>query len=145
MSEPKRGAGSVHEVNYHIVWCPKYRHNLPIPAQVTVDTILRSVCEAQGVTIKAIMVMPDHIHLFVQTPPTISPATLVKLLKGISAKLTFEKHPELRTKLFQKGHLWSPSYYVGSVGHVTEDVVRRYVETQKQRVPGRPRRDSSND
>lgn len=62
---------------------------------------------------------------------------VVKALKGITARFAFDRHPELR-KVFRKGHLWSPSYYVGSVGHVSEETVRRYVEDQKRERRGRP-------
>jgi len=71
-------------------------------------------------------------------PPTESPVGIVKTLKGITAKLMFEKHPILRT-MFRKGHLWSPSYYIGTVGHVSEDTVLKYVQDQKARTVGRPK------
>jgi putative transposase len=145
--EPKRGPGGVFELQYHVVWCPKYRNKLPEDVVQTVDTVIRAACEAKEFDVRALTVMPDHVHLFVAVKPDVSPAALVKVVKGVSAKLTFEKHPELRKRLFRMGHLWSPSYYVGSVGHVSEATVKKYVESQKQRVPGRPRRerDSSTD
>ncbi|MHB8585531.1 MAG: IS200/IS605 family transposase [Thermoplasmatota archaeon] len=139
--EPIRGPGGVHELQYHVVWCPKYRNRLPDDVVRTVDIVLRSVCEAKEFDVRALTVMPDHVHLFVAVKPDVSPAALVKVVKGVSAKLVFEKHPRLRDRLFTKGHLWSPSYYVGTVGHVSEETVRKYVESQKQRVRGRPRRE----
>ena len=142
-SEPQRGPGGVFELQYHVVWCPKYRNNLPEDVVQTVDTVLRSVCAAKDLDVRALTVMPDHVHLFVATKPDLSPAGLVKVLKGVSARLVFEKHPCLRDRMFTKGHLWSPSYYIGSVGHVSEETMKKYVETQKQRVLGRPRRRDS--
>ncbi|MBI2219446.1 MAG: IS200/IS605 family transposase [Candidatus Rokubacteria bacterium] len=69
--------------------------------------------------------------------PVDAPVSIVKTLKGISAKTLFETHPILRT-MFRHGHLWSPSYYVGTVGHVSEETVARYVRDQKLRTRGRP-------
>lgn len=45
----------------------------------------------------------------------------------------FEKFPELKNQLY-KGHLWNPSYYVGTVGDVTKDVIRKYVEMQRVKL-----------
>jgi putative transposase len=144
VNEPSTGPGGVFELQYHVVWCPKYRNNLPPRVQETVETILRSVCEAKEFEVKALEVMPDHVHIFVATKPAVSPAALVQVLKGVSAKLTFERHPELRERLFRKGHLWSPSYYIGTVGHVTAEAVKGYVESQKKRAPGKwPRKRDS--
>ena len=142
MGAPRRGPGGVFDLKYHLVWCPKYRRNLPQTAQRALKLILTSVCEARGWTIHAMEVMPDHVHLFLQTGVTDSPASVVKVLKGVSAKALFENHAWLRMQ-WPKGHLWSPSYYIGTVGHVSEETVKRYVETQKRRTVGRPRRDAA--
>lgn len=135
--EVERSASAVYEIAYHIVWCPKYRRNLPERVQRHAKTVLRTICEARGWQIRAMEVMPDHVHLFLAARPIDSPVAIVKALKGISAKVLFESHPHLRT-MFRKGHLWSPSYYVGTVGHVSEETVKRYVQDQKLRTRGRP-------
>jgi len=76
--------------------------------------------------------MPDHVHLFVTAHPKWSPAQLVKIFKGITAKFLFEKFPWLKQQLY-RGHLWNPSYYVGTAGDVTKDVIRKYIEMQRTR------------
>jgi len=130
--------GGVWDIKYHIVWCPKYRKSLPREVQEDLRTILFTICEARRWEIEALEVMPDHIHIFLKVPPTISPAGVVKILKGVSAKILFETHPSLRD-IWKKGHLWSPSYYLGSVGHVSQETVKKYIEAQKKRAVGRPR------
>ena len=74
--------------------------------------------------------MPDHVHLFVTAHPKWAPATLTKIFKGVTAKKLFEKFPQLKEKLW-KGHLWNPSYYIGTVGDTTKQVIQKYVELQR--------------
>ena len=80
-------------------------------------------------------VMPDHVHLFITAHPKWSPSQIVKIMKGGSARKLFLKFPELREKLW-RGHLWNPSYYVGTVGDITKEVVERYIEMQKVKDNG---------
>ena len=55
---------------------------------------------------------------------------MVKALKGVSARFLFKEHPQLKSRLWG-GHLWNPSYYVGTVDHISEDTIRKYIENQK--------------
>ena len=82
--------------------------------------------------------MPDHTHPFIGVPPTESPTGIVKVLKGTTGQVMFQQHPGLKAT-FRHGHLWSPSYYVGSVGQVSEETVAKYVRDQKARAVGRPK------
>jgi putative transposase len=133
----RRRSSAVYEIAYHIIWCPKYRKALPLNVQKSLRTVIHSIAGARGLTIKELEICPDHVHLFIEAPPTESPVGIVKALKGISAKVLFEEHPVLR-RTFRKGHLWSPSYYIGTVGHVSAETVARYVREQKSRTVGRP-------
>lgn len=71
----------------------------------------------------------DHIHCFVSAPPKISISYIVKMLKGIIGRYTFQRYPELRKSLW-KGELWNHSYYVETIGSVSEENIRRYIEKQ---------------
>ncbi len=88
------------------------------------------IADQKGITLINQEIMPDHVHLFVTAHPKFAPANIVKIFKGITAKKLFEKHPELRDGLWN-GHLWNPSYYIGTCGDATKDVIERYVEMQK--------------
>ena len=88
------------------------------------------IAEQKGISLVDQEIMPDHVHLFVNAHPIFAPANIVKIFKGITAKKLFEKHPELRTQLWN-GHLWNPSHYVGTCGDATKDVIERYVAMQK--------------
>ena len=75
-------------------------------------------------------VMPDHVHLFISATPNHSIVSMIKALKGVSARFLFKKRPDLKKQLWG-GHLWNPSYYVGTVGHISEETVKKYIESQK--------------
>jgi len=76
--------------------------------------------------------MQDHIHIFLSAPPRVSPSTIAKWLRGRTAYEIFKSHPDIKHQLW-KGHLWNPSYYVGTAGHFSSETIRRYIEQQKTR------------
>ncbi|MFH1579572.1 MAG: IS200/IS605 family transposase [Thermoplasmatota archaeon] len=122
---------------YHIVWCPKCRKKLPLVVQKSLRTVMTAIAESRGSEVKELEVMADHVHLFIGAPPTESPVGIVKALKGISARVLFDEHPILRT-MFRQGHLRSPNYYIGTVGHVSAEAMTRHIRDQKLRRVGRP-------
>ena len=73
----------------------------------------------------------DHCHCFISAPPKLSVTQIMKYLKGITGRKLFEEFPELRAKLW-KGHLWNHSYYVETIGSISEDVIRKYIEHQSK-------------
>jgi len=81
-----------------------------------------------GCHIEKMEVMPDHVHIFIKTPPTISLDKLVQGLKGYTSNILRHERPWLRNLPC----LWSRSYYVESIGHISEETVRRYIEDQKE-------------
>ena len=127
-------SSSVYEIYYHIVWCPKHRKAVLVsPIKEFLENVLRTIAEPKGWDIKELEVMPDPIHLFISAPPTVAPTELVKTLKGMSARRIFREFPKLKKKEFWGGQLWSPSYYVGTAGHVSADSVEKYIAGTKNR------------
>jgi len=123
--------GCVYNVNYHFVWSVKYRRNvLTGDVAETLADLHVSIAQDKGFVLNTQEVMPDHVHLFVTAHPKFAPATIVKIVKGITAKKLFEQYPDLRKQLWN-GHLWNPSYYVGTCGDTTKEVIQKYIETQK--------------
>ncbi|HOI59138.1 MULTISPECIES: IS200/IS605 family transposase [unclassified Methanoculleus] len=123
--------GCVYNVNYHYVWSVKYRRKVLTGKIVnTLKELHESIAQDNGIILHMQEIMPDHVHLFITAHPKFAPATIVKIMKGVTAKKLFETYPELR-KVLWKGHLWNPSYYVGTCGDVTKDVIQGYIETQK--------------
>ena len=77
--------------------------------------------------------MPDHVHIFVQADHTTAPVVIAQTLKSISAVDIFNKFPTLKQRKFWGSGLWSRGTYYASEGHISEDAVKKYIETQKQR------------
>jgi putative transposase len=123
--------GCVYNTNYHFVWSTKYRRNV-LSENIAEDLKLlhEKIAREKGVTLVSQEIMPDHVHLFIIMHPKFSPANIVKIFKGITAKKLFEMHPEIKNQLWN-GHLWNPSYYVGTCGDTTKAVIQMYIETQK--------------
>ena len=124
-----KNAGAVFSLKYHIVWRPKYRRPVLVkPVDIRLKALLRLKAEQLELTIHEMEVMPDHVHLFVEGGPTICVAEIVNGLKGFTSHELREQFPFLKSRL---PTLWSRSYYAGSVGSVSETVVRNYIESQK--------------
>jgi putative transposase len=124
-----KNAGAVFTLKFHLVWCPKYRRPVLVgPVEKRLVQLLRQIAGELEATIHALEVMPDHVHLFLESDPTRSVAELVNRFKGRTSHDLRAEFPSLRSRL---PTLWSRSYYAGSCGAVTEESVRRYIEGQK--------------
>jgi len=124
-----KNAGAVFTLKFHIVWCPKYRRPVLVgPVEKRLVQLLRQIAAELDATIHALEIMPDHVHLFLESDPTRSVAELVNRFKGRTSHDLRAEFPSLRSRL---PTLWSRSYYAGSCGAVTEASVRRYIEGQK--------------
>ena len=77
--------------------------------------------------------MPDHIHIFVQADHTTAPVQIAQTLKSISAVHIFHTFPKLKGRKFWGSGLWSRGTYYATVGHISEAVIRQYIESQKTR------------
>lgn len=121
----RRSPGGVTALGLHVVWCPKYRKRvLKGRVAARLDELLAEVAEERGWEIVASEVMPDHVHLFIRVGATDSPASVARALKGRTARLLRQEFWWLR-----KGPvLWSKSYFAASVGYVSEETVRKYIE-----------------
>lgn len=121
-------------LGYHIIWCPKYRHQILRDAvEVELKQVLAETCAHYEWKLISLEIMPDHVHIFVQANPQIAPVEIAKTLKSISAVHLFNKFPKLKRRKFWGSGLWSRGVYYASVGHITEESVRKYIETQKTR------------
>jgi putative transposase len=119
----------VYVCRYHVVFCPKYRRKvLAPPIDERLKTILAEQIERWGQELIEMEVMPDHVHLLVGCDPQFGIHRLVKLLKGHSSHALRVEFPALKRRL---PSLWTNSYFVCTVGGVTLETLKRYVENQK--------------
>ena len=123
----------VYNVNYHIVWSVKYRKAvLKGGIDEYLKETLRQIAAEKEFIIHAMEVMPDHVHIFASAHPKLSPSYIVKMFKGISGRWLLMQYPELRKQLW-KGNLWNSSFYLETVGSVSEEAIKKYIEHQKTR------------
>ena len=125
----RKSSGAVYSLKYHLVFCPKYRRAVLVNG---VDTALKDLINAKakdlGLTIHALEVMPDHVHIFLEADPTDAPQRIANQIKGYTSRILRDQFPWLRSRI---PTLWSRSYFMASVGSVTEEAVRLYIENQK--------------
>ena len=120
---------AVFNLGYHIIWCPKYRRKVLVgDVETRLKELLFEKAAKINVTIENIEIMPDHVHLFIKTTPVNSPHYIVQQLKGYTSRVLRQEFLSLRTRL---PSLWTRSYYVESVGHISEETVKQYIENQK--------------
>jgi len=120
---------SIHNVAYHLIWCPKYRRKvLDGKVEKRLRQLLKQKAKENGWVIDTMEIMPDHVHIFVKANPVASPHWIVQQFKGYTSNILRKEFPELKSKL---PTLWTRSYYCESVGHISEDTIKKYIEDQK--------------
>ena len=132
--EVTNGRSYVYSIQYHIVWCVKYRHKV-ITEQIEnrLIEILNKIADNNGFQILECNTDKDHIHLLVSCSPQHYIPDMIKALKGVSARLLMKEYgEELKRKLWG-GHLWNPSYFVATVSENTEEQIRKYIQNQKRK------------
>ena len=123
--------GSVYNVAYHIIWCPKYRRAILVDdVAERLKTLLYEQASKFEWIIESMEVMPDHVHLFIKANPIDPIARIVAQLKGYTSHVLRAEFIHLKSKL---PTLWTRSYYVETIGHISEDVIKRYIEDQKNK------------
>ena len=133
MAEVNHGRGYVYSIQYHMVWCVKYRHKVLLgDVDIRLKEILDQIATDNGFAISEIESDCDHVHLLVDCSPQQSIPNIIKALKGVSARLLFKEFPQLKKKLWG-GNLWNPSYFVATVSEHTEAQIRQYIQNQKVR------------
>lgn len=130
--EIKKSRGYVYSIQYHVVWCVKYRRKVLTPKiEKSLITILRKIaCENEFAILECNGDL-DHIHLLIDCSPQHYIPNIMKALKGVSARLLMKEYGnELKGQLWG-GHLWNPSYYISTVSENTESQIREYIKSQK--------------
>jgi putative transposase len=128
--EYRRTQTTVSLIKYHFVFCPRYRRKALVgEAEKRFREILKNVCEENAFIIVAQEVMPDHVHLFLNTLPSISPSDIMAKVKGVTSR-------ELRREFKHLQHLpslWTRSFFCSTAGNVSSETVARYIAEQKKR------------
>ena len=116
---------------YHIVFIPKYRKKQQYGRlREDVREVISTLCKYKNVEIIEGAVCPDHVHLCVSIPPKLSVSQFMGYLKGKSALMIYDKHPELGSK-YNKS-FWARGYYVATIGNITEEAIKKYIQEQSE-------------
>jgi putative transposase len=117
---------------YHLEWCPKYRYNMfrGKGNKKLCEDVLHEVAERHNIGIVELSVMPDHIHIVVQLPATMSVSHALHLLKGASSYELFRRQPLFRYR-YSRGSFWSPGKFYRSIGDADTATVLEYVKNQR--------------
>lgn len=120
---------TIFNIAYHIIWCPKYRRKVLVnEVEDRLKTLLVEKAKEIGCEISIQEVMPDHVHIFIKTKPTLAPHYIVQQLKGYTSRILRNEFPKLKSRI---PTLWTRSYYCESIGHISEETVKKYIKDQK--------------
>ncbi|KUO72519.1 MAG: transposase, partial [Desulfosporosinus sp. BRH_c37] len=92
--------------------------------------LVRQGCEARNITIVQGNIGRDHVHMLLSCPPSLAPSKIVQYLKGRSSRLLQDQYPELKKRYWGQ-HLWARGYFCATVGSVTEETIKKYIEDQE--------------
>lgn len=122
---------ATYNIGYHLIWCPKYRRRVLVGLiEKRLKELLYEKADGLSIIIEKMEVMPDHVHLFVKCSPINSPHLIVKHLKGYSSRIMRLEFPKLKSRL---PSLWTRSYYCESIGHISEETIKKYIDDQKNK------------
>ena len=135
MVDYRRGSHTVYNIEYHFVWVTKYRYQV-LRGEVAERTreLIRQSCLSRDMRIVKGHVSRDHVHLLVSCPPKLSPSAIMQYLKGRSSRLLQQEFPHLNRRYWGR-HMWARGYFCATVGQVTEELIRQYIERHDQEPP----------
>ena len=125
----KTNKSCMYNVGYHIIWCPKYRRDVLVgEVGIRLKELLYQKSSDNGWSIEKIEIMPDHVHIFIKATPSDSISHIVSQLKGYTSFILRKEFSVLRSRI---PTLWTRSYYVETIGHISESTIKKYIEQQK--------------
>ncbi len=122
------GSHTVYKIEYHFVWVTKYRYPV-LKGEVgeRVRELIRQTCEAFEIRILNGVVSKDPVHILVSAPPEMVPSEIMRRIKGRSSNTLFEEFPSLRKRYWGQP-FWARGYFCATVGDLTEDMIKVYLE-----------------
>ena len=119
----------VYSCQYHVIWCTKYRRKvLDETIQKRLHELICSKQTELEFKVRASEVMEDHVHLIIENNPKVPVTRTVGMIKGFTSRELREEFPYLKSRL---PSLWTRSKFISSVGSVSLEVVKKYIEAQK--------------
>ena len=120
---------TIYACEYHIIWATKYRRSVLSPEiQERLKALIFEQQETYQYVVREVESMPDHVHLLASISPSVSLTSVIRKIKGYTAKVLRAEFPTLQRRL---PCLWTRSKFVASAGNVTLEVLKQYIENQK--------------
>jgi putative transposase len=123
--------GSVVMLKYHLIWIPRRRRKVLVGAVADrLIVLLREKADELGLGIEHLAIRPDHLHIFVNAPPSMSVAQLVYRFKGYTSRVLRQEFPDLR----KMPSMWTTAYFASTADRISEATIRKYIEAQSKRA-----------
>ena len=131
MDNYRRGAHSIYDLKYHVIWCTKYRYRV-LRADIAIKArdLVREICASNYVDIISGSLSPDHVHILVSVPPSIALSKVIQYIKGKSSRRLQFEFPSLKKRYWCQ-HMWARGYFAVTVGNLNESEVQSYIEGQE--------------
>lgn len=119
-------------IKYHVIFVCKYRKRLLVGAiEHDMKNIMRNISEMSDFDIEVMETDKDHLHMMVRSEPKLSPLQIVRRLKQMSTTAIWKKYGNFLRQNFYKEHtFWTDGYFVSSIGNVSQETIKRYIENQ---------------
>ncbi|MDR1705217.1 MAG: IS200/IS605 family transposase [Clostridiales bacterium] len=133
MTDYDHGSHTIHNIQYYFVWMTKHRHKVLIDKIASrVRELISQSCRAKGISIVSGSVGKDHVRILISCPTNLAPSYIAQILKGRSSRLIQNEFPELKNRYWGQ-HLWERGYFCATIGTITIDIIRKYMEDTIER------------
>ena len=133
--EYRKGSHTVYNIQYHFVWVTKYRyHVLEGEVRLRVREIIRQICQQHDLLIEQGHISKDHVHILVSAPTHMSASQIMQKIKGRSSRMLQQEFPHLKKRYWGQ-HIWARGYFCTTVGQVTDQMIRDYIEGHVGKSP----------
>jgi len=130
-----KGSHTVNNIQYHFVWVTKYRyHVLAGEVKLRVREIIRQIYQQHDLLIEQGYVSKDHVHILVSAPTHMSASQIMQKIKGRSSRVLQQEFPHLKKRYWGQ-HIWARGYFCTTVGQVTDQMIRDYIEGHVGKSP----------
>ena len=125
--EYRTGSHTKYKLEYHFVWVTKYRYPvLKGEIAIRLRELIRQVCYRFEIEIIRGVVSKDHVHILMSAPPTMSPAEIMRRIKGRTSAKLFEEFPHIKKRYWGR-HFWSRGYFCVTAGELTKQMIEEYL------------------
>ena len=133
--EYRKGSHTAYNIQYHFVWVTKYRcHVLEGEVKLRVREIIRQICQQHDLLIEQGHISKDHVHILVSAPTHMSASQIMQKIKGRSSRMLQQEFPHLKKRYWGQ-HIWARGYFCTTVGQVTDQMIRDYIEGHVGKSP----------